>query len=101
MCLGLSLRIKEFVAGIRLICFSRERQKRKKKILEKHEKINTGNLPFYLFDEDRMCKCKTGDCGKKRRFETETENQEFETETSALANLVGSSLFCSDAVIEL
>ena len=41
-----------------------------------------------------------GNC-KKRRFETETENQEFETETSALANLVGSSLFCGNAVIEL
>ena len=48
-----------------------------------------------------MCKCKTGDCGKKRHFETEMERQEVETKSDAVATLVGSSLFCGDAAMEL
>ena len=98
MCLGASLRIKEILAGLQLILFSRRRQVRKKKILRMHEKTAKLNkkhagLPFYLFDDDRLCKCNTGDCGKKRRFEVELERQQQESKKEAIDDLAKETLF--------
>ena len=99
MCLGASLRIKEILAGLQLVVFSRRRQVRKKKIRRMHEKTHPkfnrkhAGLPFYLFDDDRLCKCNTGDCGKKRRFEVELERQQRETKKEAIGDLAKETLF--------
>ena len=93
MCVGLSTRLREIFCGFQLLVFSRRRQVRKRKILREHKNLNTGNLPYYLFDDERLCKCNTGHCGKKKRFEVELEKLGTENRDDAIGAMSCEAIF--------